>query len=111
MSDSADPDPLFDLAAMLVSSARGAPEEGAMTASLRLIDAAGRLACLADAEPGGSDSRFWSSLQSAIRTGMTENYLDSEQAYLHFLDSIVEMVADEARLRSGLEPHRGESTA
>ena len=27
---------------MLVSSARGAPEEGALTASLRLIDAASR---------------------------------------------------------------------
>ncbi|MHB8589839.1 MAG: DUF6092 family protein [Candidatus Dormibacteraceae bacterium] len=105
MSEPPEPEALFDLAAMLVSSARGAPEEGAMTASLRLIDAAGRLAGLAITEAGRGDIRFWSSLQSAIRAGMTENYLDSESAYLRFLDSIVDMVADEARIRNGLGPH------
>jgi hypothetical protein len=109
MSEPPEPDPLFDLTAMLVSSARGAPEEGAMTASLRLIDAAGRLAGLAKAEAGRADNRFWSSLQSAIRTGMTESYLDSETTYLRFLDSIVEMIADEARIRNGLGQSRMKS--
>lgn len=91
---------------MLVSSARGAPEEGAMTASLRLIDAASRLADLASAEVGSANHPFWSSLQSAIRAGMTQSYLESESAYLRFLDSIVEMVADEARARNGLQRYQ-----
>jgi hypothetical protein len=96
-------DRFFELAAMLVSSARGAPEEGALTASLRLVDAAGRLADLPGASAEGRDERFLSSLQAAIREGMTGSYLESEEAYLGFLDRLVEMVADEARVRNGLK--------
>lgn len=77
-----------------------------MTASLRLIDAAGRLADLAGAEAGDANHAFWSSLQSAIGAGMTESYLESESSYLRFLDAIVEMVADEATARNGLERYR-----
>jgi len=102
MSQPAEPDRLFELAAMLVSSARGAPEEGALTASLRLIDAAGRLADLPAAGANERDRRFLSSLQLAIREGMTRSYLESEDAYLGFLDRLVELVADEARDRNGL---------
>jgi len=102
MTESTEPDLLFELAAMLVSSARGAPEEGALTASLRLIDAAGRLADLPGASPQEGDRRFLSTLQAAIREGMTGNYLESEEGYLRFLDSLVVMVADEARIRNGL---------
>ncbi len=87
---------------MLVSSARGAPEEGALTASLRLVDAAGRLADLPGASSNDRDRRFLSSLHDAVRDGMTRSYLESEEAYLHFLDRLVEMVADEARVRNGL---------
>jgi len=102
MSQPAEADRLFELAAMLVSSARGAPEEGALTASLRLIDAAGRLADLPAAGATERDRRFLSSLQLAIRQGMTGSYLESEESYLSFLDRLVEFVADEARDRNGL---------
>ena len=107
MSGSAKPDPLFDLAAMLISSARGAPEEGALTASLRLIDAAGRLADLPVAAQDDLNRSFLAQLQVTIREGMTREYLVSEEAYLRFLDSLVATVADEARLRNGLEPITG----
>ena len=102
MSTAADDDRLFELAAMLVSSARGAPEEGAMTASLRLIDAAGRLAELRIGGANARDEEFLSGLQTAIRDGMTRSYLESEESYIAFLDGLVEMVADEARARNGL---------
>ena len=95
-------DRLFELAAMLVSSARGAPEEGALTASLRLVDAAGRLADLPGASLDDGDRRFLLSLQTAIHKGMTGSYLESEEAYLGFLDHLIELVADEARRRNGL---------
>ena len=101
MAGPADEDRLFDLAAMLVSSARGAPEEGAITASLRLVDAASRLADLSSSRPGRDDV-FLGALQTVIREGMTKSYLESEGAYLSFLDRLVEMVADEARARNGL---------
>jgi hypothetical protein len=103
LKESPKPDGLFELAAMLVSSARGAPEEGALTASLRLVDAARRLADLPHAAADDRDQRFLLSLQSAIREGMTGNYLESEESYLGFLDRLVEMVADEARARNGLK--------
>jgi hypothetical protein len=102
MQGKLDPDPLFELAAMLVSSARGAPEEGALTASLRLIDAAGRLADLTVDGPDERNHGFLVLLQSAIKAGMTTSYLESEESYLRFLDSVVEMVADETRIRQGL---------
>jgi hypothetical protein len=87
---------------MLVSSARGAPEEGALTASLRLVDAASRLADLPVAGLNEREMQFLSALQKRIRDGMTGNYLESEESYLGFLDGLVEMVADEARVRNGL---------
>jgi hypothetical protein len=102
MPETIGPDPLFELAAMLVSSARGAPEEGALTASLRLVDAAGRLAGLPGAAANDDDRQFLASLTDAVREGMTSSYLESEEAYLRFLDRLVEMVADEALRRNGL---------
>ena len=102
MPETTEPDQLFELAAMLVSSARGAPEEGTLTASLRLVDAASRLADLPSSDMTEGDRRFLSSLRDAIRAGMTGSYLESEDAYLRFLDGLVQMVADEARARNGL---------
>ncbi len=102
MSEPNSPDPWFELAAMLVSSARGAPEEGALTASLRLVDAASRLADLPAAGMNERERQFLSALQKRIREGMTGNYLESEESYLGFLDGLIEMVADEARARNGL---------
>jgi hypothetical protein len=107
MSELPEPDRLFELAAMLVSSARGAPEEGALTASLRLIDAAGRLADLPGAASDDRNRAFLVQLQTTIREGMTREYLVSEEAYLRFLDSLVATVADEVRLRNGLNPING----
>ena len=92
---------------MLVSSARGAPEEGALTASLRLIDAAGRLADLPATASDDQNRAFLAQLQVTIREGMTREYLVSEEAYLRFLDSLVATVADEVRRRNGLEPISG----
>ncbi len=102
MSQPNNPDRLFELAAMLVSSARGAPEEGALTASLRLVEAASRLADLPAASMNEGEQQFLSALQKRIREGMTGKYLESEESYLGFLDGLIEMVADEARARNGL---------
>lgn len=60
---------------------------------------------LAVVEVDSAHRRFWSSLQPAIRAGMTESYLESESAYLRFLDSIVEMIADEAASRTAQGTH------
>jgi hypothetical protein len=92
---------LFDLVAFLVSGARGAPEEGVYTASLRLIEAAGRLAGIA-AEDGSDE--FLRDLSARIREGATTTYLQSEEQYLAFLDDVLRTVAGEVRRRNGLDP-------
>jgi hypothetical protein len=95
------PDPVFDLICHLVSSARGAPEEGVYTASLRLIHAAGRLAEVSD---GGDGPRgeFMRELATRIRAESTPTYLHSPEDYLAFLDGVLRSVATEVRRRDGL---------
>lgn len=94
-------DPTFDLAAMLVSSARGAHEEGVMTVSLRLLDAAGRLANLTSPPPPRT-VQFLAQLRSKAVEAMTGPYLASESEYLTFLDSLVLWVAEEVLARQGM---------
>jgi hypothetical protein len=101
MDSETDVDPTFDLAAMLVSSARGAHEEGVLTASLRLLDAAGRLAGLTT-PPSPRTVAFLDQLQQKSKEAMTGPYLASEGEFIAFLDSLVVWVADEIRVRRGL---------
>jgi hypothetical protein len=95
----------FDLFAFLVTSARGALEEGVFSASLRLIDAASRVPDLALPESAIAqrvDDPFLKEMQSLIRNGMTSGYLRSQEKYVAFLDSIVEKLAIEVRRRNNL---------
>jgi hypothetical protein len=90
----------FELVSFLVSSARGAPEEGVYTASLRLIEAAGRLAALGAEH---ESDEFLRALSAEIRAGATTSYLESSERYLAFLDRVLSSVATEVRHRNELE--------
>ena len=100
MSEKDREDKVFDFFAFLVTSARGSLEEGVFTASLRLIDAAGRLPDLFTSQ--SRDDKFLKEIQSKIREGMTKDYLGSEERYIAFLDSLLENVALEVRKRNNL---------
>ena len=93
---------LFDLFTFLITSARGSLEEGVFTASLRLVDAAGRLPDLADKETQSKEDNFMKEMQIRIKEGMTSDYLSSEERYISFLDSLLEKVAMEVRKRNNL---------
>jgi hypothetical protein len=97
---------VFDLLCLLVSSARGALEEGVYTASLRLIHAAERLAAVAAQSPalGGDQARrrFFEHTAAEIHAGATTSYLDSAAGYQAFLDRAVRSVATEIRHDNGL---------
>lgn len=93
-------DPVFELVSFLVSSARGAPEEGVYTASLRLIEAAGRLSRIATADAADP---FLSDLGEVLLTHASTKYMESTESYLAFLDEILASVAREIRRRTGLE--------
>lgn len=98
-SESRPGDPVFDLVSFLVSGARGAPEEGVYTASLRLIEAAGRLSRIAAA--GGTDE-FLAGLGENVRVNASTKYMESTESYLAFLDEVLTSVAQEVRRRNGL---------
>jgi hypothetical protein len=103
MSQSPPPDsadPFFALATFLVSSSRGAIEEGVFTASLRLLDAAGRLAALAAEHV---DDPFLAELGRLVQADGAAAYMDSAETYVAFLDDTLVKVAAEASRRSGLE--------
>jgi len=104
---SSSADSVFDLVSFLVSSARGAPEEGVYTASLRLIEAAGRLSRIASADSGDS---FLTSLGENIGANGSTRYLESAEHYLAFLDEVLGSVAEEVRRRNGLPPLHGRAT-
>jgi hypothetical protein len=99
---SQDPEPdaaFFELTAFLVSSARGAIEEGVFTASLRLLDAAGRLAALATAHV---DDPFLARLGPKIAAHGPAAYLASAEQYLAYLDEVLREVAVEGARRAGV---------
>ena len=96
--DSADP--FFELATFLISSSRGAIEEGVFTASLRLLDAASRLAVLAAEHV---DDPFLVDLGRLVKTDGPAAYMDSAETYVAFLDHTLVAVAAEASRRSGLD--------
>jgi hypothetical protein len=91
-----EPDPYFELICHLVSSARGAPEEGVYTASLRLIHAAGKLAELrADGDP------YLTGLAARVADESSAAYMRSPEEYVAFLDEAVAEMAAEVRRRAG----------
>jgi hypothetical protein len=94
----------FELTAFLVSSARGALEEGPVTASLRLITAAERLAELAPKHCGGG---FVQELGEQIANDATTSYLASRERYETFLDATLAAVAAEVLRRNGLTAEPG----
>jgi len=100
MSEKKQEERLFDFFAFLVTSARGSLEEGVFTASLRLIDAASRLPDLVNS--GSKKDEFLREMQILIKSGMTSDYLGSEERYISFLDSILEKLAVEIRRRNNL---------
>ena len=104
---SSSADSVFDLVSFLVSSARGAPEEGVHTASLRLIEAAGRLSRIASADSGDS---FLTRLGENISANGSTRYLESAESYLAFLDEVLGSVAAEVRRRNGLPPPQCQAT-
>jgi hypothetical protein len=95
-----DPAVFFELAAFAVSSARGALEEGVLTASLRLIDVAGRLAALAASY---TDDPFLAELADRVAAAASAAYLDSPERYIAFLDDVLTDVALEGARRAGVE--------
>jgi hypothetical protein len=98
MSTSLPEDPAFDLVCHLVSAARGAPEEGPYTASLRLLHAAGTLAGLT----GEGHDGFLDELAARIGAEGSAAYLRSAEDYVAFLDGVLADVAREVRRRNGL---------
>ena len=100
MSENVIQDKEFDFFTFLIASARGSLEEGVFTASLRLIDAAGRVPDLFSHQ--SKDAKFLKEMQSLIKEGMTKDYLGSEERYIAFLDSLLEKVAIEVRKRNNL---------
>jgi hypothetical protein len=99
-------DAIFDLVCLLVSSARGALEEGAYTASLRLGTAAEELARLSADIPGAIDPErraFLASTAGSQRAARTSSYLAGPEAYVEFLDDAVRRVAREVRRENGLD--------
>ncbi len=92
-------DDLFALFVFLVSSARGAPQEGRYTASLRLIDAAGRLAKLSAA---GRTDAFVARVGERIRSEAANQYMQSTDGYLGFLDDVLRATSREVLRRNGL---------
>jgi Family of unknown function (DUF6092) len=96
-------DPFFELTAFLVSSARGALEEGVFTASLRLLDAAARLASLT---PAFVNDAFLADFGPRAAELGPAAYLDSPERYIAFLDEILVEVASESARRTGAAPDR-----
>ncbi len=106
MAERAPADAAFDLLCLLVSSARGALEEGVYTASLRMTVAAEALASLASELPGDVDearSAFLHETAASIREGSTASYLRGPDAYVEFLDDAVRRVGRELRRVHGLD--------
>jgi hypothetical protein len=88
----------FDLLCLLVSSSRGALEEGVFTASLRLIHAAERLAAIAARLPIDDERRaFFEQTAADLGAKSTGAYLKGPDAYVAFLDEAVRSVAREIR--------------
>ena len=93
------PDAAFELLSYLVSSAQLLLHEPAAYGSLRLVDAASRLARLAAEEAPGESQAFLQDLHARIEEGKVLLMSDQE-AYAAFLDEVVRKVARELRRRN-----------
>jgi hypothetical protein len=99
-------DALFDLVCLLVSSARGALEEGPYTASLRLGTAAeqvARLSAYIPGEIGPERQAFFSAMAESQRAARTSSYFAGPEAYVEFLDDELRRAAREIRRENGLD--------
>ena len=94
------PDALFDLTSFLAVSARGTLEEGVYCGSLRLIDAIRKAI---RAYPNATKDPFLTEMSSFIDSRFENDYLESEEKYIAFLDEIVAKFADEILRRNGVE--------
>jgi len=94
-------DPFFRLTAFLIASARGALEEGVVTASLRLLDAAARLTSIAREYV---DDDFLADLGRSVAEAGPAAYLESTERYIGLLDEVLAAVATEGARRAGVEP-------
>jgi hypothetical protein len=100
LSNDNNSDPTFDFATFLVNSARGSLEEGVFSASLRLIDALGRLSLilpdLIEADP------FLKEIAEYAREEKTKRFLESKESYVRFLDELLTRFAKEIKKRNGI---------
>jgi hypothetical protein len=94
------PDALFDLTSFLAVSARGTLEEGVYCGSLRLIDAIRKAI---RAYPNATNDPFLAEMSIFIDSKFENDYLESEEKYIAFLDEIVAKFADEILKRNGVE--------
>jgi len=97
-------DGIFDLTSFLAVSARGTLEEGVYCGSLRLIDAIRKSI---RAFPNATSDPFLSEILNLIDSHFEKDYLESEEKYIAFLDSVVSRFAQEILKRNEVEiqPH------
>lgn len=93
-------DPLFEFAAFLAAAARGSIDEGGMGASLRFLDALGRLPSIFTADTIRDD--FLSQISEFVKENMDQDFLESREKYINLLDQLQVRFAKEIRKRSGL---------
>jgi hypothetical protein len=100
LSNDNNSDPTFDYATFLVNSARGSLEEGVYSASLRLIDALGRLSLIL---PDQIESDlFLKEISEFARKEKTQRFLESKESYVKFLDELLTRFAKEIKKRNGI---------
>ncbi|MCL4517630.1 MAG: DUF6092 family protein [Thaumarchaeota archaeon] len=92
-------EPIFDYATFLANSARGSLEEGVYSASLRLIDALGRLP---EILPEVEKDEFLKEITEFANQGKTKSFLESKESYIKFLDEVLRRFAREIKKRNGL---------
>lgn len=100
MSADSKPDPLFDYATFLANSARGSLQEGVFSASLRLVDALGRLPKILPEEV--DKDPFLKEITEFANRGKTSSFLESKDSYIKFLDEVLRRFAKEIKKRNDL---------
>lgn len=100
-NDGSTSDPVFDFACFLAASARGALEEGTMAASLRLVDALGRLPTIC--KDLKDRDEFLSEMCLRVSSDTSGSFLGSRQKFIEMLDDIMKRFAEESVRRNGLE--------
>ena len=100
MSKDKSPERMFEFASFLASAARGSVEEGGLGASLRFLDALGRLPGLTGE---ASDDKFLGEMSELVKKRMNIDFLVAREKYIGLLDEILVRFAKEIRRRNGLD--------